>query len=67
MFSVLKELKNRFDHYMQTGDNSKIPADLQRIAFQSVRFWKIFRLIVELIPMKSSRPSNMVGARSTIS
>jgi aminopeptidase 2 len=32
---VLKELKNRFDHFMQTGDNSKIPADLQRITFIS--------------------------------
>jgi aminopeptidase 2 len=32
---VLKELKSRFDYYMQTGDNSKIPADLQRITFHS--------------------------------
>ncbi|KIM80851.1 hypothetical protein PILCRDRAFT_9278 [Piloderma croceum F 1598] len=32
---VLKELKSRFDHYMQTGDISKIPADLQKITFLS--------------------------------
>lgn len=35
--SVLKELKGRFDHYMKTGDDSKIPADLIRITFASVR------------------------------
>jgi len=35
--SVLRELKSRFGYYMQTGDISKIPADLQRITFLSVR------------------------------
>ena len=28
--SVVEELKSRFKYYMDTGDNSKIPADLQR-------------------------------------
>jgi len=32
---VLRELKGRFDHYMNTGDNSKIPADLMRITLVS--------------------------------
>ncbi|KII88967.1 hypothetical protein PLICRDRAFT_109758 [Plicaturopsis crispa FD-325 SS-3] len=31
--SVVQELKSRFAHYLETGDDSKIPADLQRIVF----------------------------------
>ncbi|TFK42895.1 peptidase family M1-domain-containing protein [Crucibulum laeve] len=31
--AVVKELKSRFEHYMKTGDYSKIPADLQRVIF----------------------------------
>ncbi|GLB35338.1 putative aminopeptidase [Lyophyllum shimeji] len=30
---VVKELKSRFDHFMKTGDRSKIPADLLRVTF----------------------------------
>ncbi|KAF8797340.1 zincin, partial [Phlegmacium glaucopus] len=30
---VVKELKSRFKHYVETGDNSKIPADLQNVVF----------------------------------
>ena len=33
---VLKELKSRFAHFMKTGDDSKIPADLQRVIFAVV-------------------------------
>jgi len=30
---VIKELKSRFKYYVETGDNSKIPADLQRVVY----------------------------------
>jgi hypothetical protein len=36
---VIKELQSRFAHFMKTGDDSKIPADLQRVIFSVVRFW----------------------------
>jgi hypothetical protein len=34
---VVKELTSRFDHYIKTGDDSKIPADLQVTIFSTVR------------------------------
>jgi len=30
---VIKELQSRFAHFVDTGDDSKIPADLQRVTF----------------------------------
>ncbi|KAG6885073.1 hypothetical protein C0993_006152 [Termitomyces sp. T159_Od127] len=30
---VIKELQTRFAHFMKTGDDSRIPADLQRVIF----------------------------------
>ena len=33
---MVKELKRRFKHYIETGDNSKIPADLQLAIFVAV-------------------------------
>ncbi|KAI0806986.1 peptidase family M1-domain-containing protein [Fomes fomentarius] len=30
---VVDELKSRFDHFLKTGDESKIPSDLRQIAF----------------------------------
>ncbi|KNZ75425.1 Aminopeptidase 2, mitochondrial [Termitomyces sp. J132] len=30
---VIKELQSRFAHFMKTGDDSRIPADLQRVIF----------------------------------
>lgn len=30
---VIEELKGRFAHYVETGDDSRIPADLQRVIF----------------------------------
>ncbi|PFH52379.1 hypothetical protein AMATHDRAFT_140150 [Amanita thiersii Skay4041] len=32
---VVDELRSRFTHYLETGDDSKIPADLQRITFRT--------------------------------
>ncbi|KAF5367551.1 hypothetical protein D9758_003664 [Tetrapyrgos nigripes] len=32
---VVNELRSRFDHYMKTGDDSKIPADLQRATYRT--------------------------------
>ncbi|KAK7043674.1 Aminopeptidase 2 mitochondrial [Paramarasmius palmivorus] len=31
--SVINELRDRFKHFMETGDDSKIPADLQKATF----------------------------------
>ncbi|KAI0933682.1 hypothetical protein AcV5_005768 [Taiwanofungus camphoratus] len=31
--SVIKELTSRFAHYMKTGDDSNIPADLERVTY----------------------------------
>ena len=36
-YSVMKELQDRFHYFMETGDDSRIPADLQRVAFSTVR------------------------------
>jgi len=41
---VIKELKSRFQYFKETGDDSKIPADLQRTIYGVVRrffihFW----------------------------
>lgn len=37
--SVLAELKSRFKHFQETGDDSKIPADLVRTTYvNAVRF-----------------------------
>jgi aminopeptidase 2 len=33
---VIRELTRRFDHYVETGDDSKIPADLQMAIFSTV-------------------------------
>lgn len=33
--SVVKELQSRFAHFHETGDDSKIPADLQRITYRT--------------------------------
>ena len=33
---MAKELKRRFRHYVETGDDSSIPADLQRAIFVTV-------------------------------
>ncbi|KXN92312.1 Aminopeptidase 1 [Leucoagaricus sp. SymC.cos] len=30
---VIKELQARFEHYLKTGDDSRIPADLQRVIY----------------------------------
>ncbi|KAJ8469486.1 hypothetical protein ONZ45_g16876 [Pleurotus djamor] len=32
---VVEELRSRFSHYMKTGEDSQIPADLQRIIFST--------------------------------
>lgn len=34
---VLSELKSRFDHFLKTGDDSKIPSDLTSVTFRTVR------------------------------
>jgi len=36
-YSVIKELQGRFRHFMETGDDSRIPADLQNVTFSTVR------------------------------
>ncbi len=36
LLRVVDELKSRFDHFLKTGDESKIPSDLRQIAFRIV-------------------------------
>lgn len=38
-YRVLKELQSRFEHFMKTGDDSRIPPDLQRVIFITVGFY----------------------------
>ena len=33
---MVEELKSRFQHYVSTGDDSRIPADLQGVIFATV-------------------------------
>ena len=35
--SVIAELQGRFNYFMKTGDDSRIPADLQSVTFRTVR------------------------------
>lgn len=69
---VLKELKTRFDHYMRTGDNSKIPADLQRIIFQSAvqyggrKEYEFIKGICEKPPNPSASLSAIVAMGSSL-
>ncbi|KAF8151623.1 hypothetical protein B0H34DRAFT_801327 [Crassisporium funariophilum] len=35
--SVIKQLHRRYQSYMENGDESKIPADLQRVIFATAR------------------------------
>ena len=35
---IIEELKNRFAHFVETGDESKIPGGLARIAYQIVGY-----------------------------
>ena len=32
--SVIEQLRSRFDHFLKTGDNSRIPADLLNITYR---------------------------------
>jgi len=69
---VLKELKSRFDHYMQTGDISKIPADLQRITFLSAikhgghEEYEFIKQICEKPPNPSAGISAMAAMGNTL-
>jgi len=68
---VLKELRSRFDHFMRTGDDSKIPADLQRITFISaVKYggreeYEIMRKICDKPPNPSAAISAMLAMGAT--
>jgi aminopeptidase 2 len=56
LFSVIKELQSRFEHFMKTGDDSHIPADLQRVIFSTVLstllkscMWSLIKLGVQVV------------------
>lgn len=36
LFRVINELKLRFNEYLKTGDDSRIPPDLERVTFRMV-------------------------------
>lgn len=42
-YSVMKELQGRFQYFMETGDDSRIPADLQNVIFSTVRAYSCSR------------------------
>lgn len=68
---VLKELKGRFDHYLKTGDDSKIPADLIRIAFSTAtkhggrEEWEFAKKIVDNPPTPSAKSAAITAMAST--
>ena len=41
-FRVIDEIKERFNHFLETGDDSRIPADLQSVIFRQVRDFVAF-------------------------
>jgi aminopeptidase 2 len=47
---VIAELKGRFDHFMKTGDDSKMPGDIIGCIFSTVRlrcsFWWVVVVMV---------------------
>lgn len=50
-FRVVKELQSRFEHFMKTGDDSRIPPDLQRVTFITVcQLLKIFLETIDQDP-----------------
>lgn len=59
---VIKELKSRFDHFVRTGDDSRIPADLQRVIFSVVRH--VAGALRGGVLMIVSRPSSTGGVRN---
>jgi hypothetical protein len=49
---VIKELLSRFTYFMETRDDSKIPADLQRVTFSAVRSSFVWRseIVISVFP-----------------
>lgn len=64
-YSVIKELQDRFRYFMETGDDSRIPADLQRVTFSTVRACSRSRT-KELILTIDSRPYGMEELLNTM-
>jgi len=61
---VIKELKSRFQHFKETGDDSKIPADLQRTIYSvAVKYGgrEEYNKIVE-VHDKPKTPSEKISA-----
>ncbi|KAF8603360.1 hypothetical protein BDV93DRAFT_523426 [Ceratobasidium sp. AG-I] len=64
---VVKELRSRFAHFHETGDDSKIPADLQRITFRiAVQYggekeYEAIKKIVENPPTPSAKLGAMLA------
>ncbi|CAL1703777.1 unnamed protein product [Somion occarium] len=58
--SVVEELRSRFNHFLKTGDDSRIPPDLQRITFKigaqngGQAEWEKFASIVNKPPTPSA-------------
>ncbi|KAL1947448.1 hypothetical protein VTO73DRAFT_14409 [Trametes versicolor] len=61
---VLSELKSRFDHFLKTGDDSKIPSDLTSVTFRTAvqeggkEEWEA----VKRIAIKAKSPSQGLSA-----
>ena len=67
--SVIAELKGRFAHFLETGDDSKIPTDLTRITYRVVRMlWILITnlLLTDAHPASAFRPCKKAGNASGI-
>ncbi|KAG8691051.1 Aminopeptidase 2 mitochondrial [Ceratobasidium sp. 423] len=65
--TVIKELRSRFSHFHSTGDDSKIPADLQRIVYRMAvqhggeEEYEAVKKIAENPPTPSSKIAAMLA------
>ncbi|KAF8682603.1 ERAP1-like C-terminal domain [Rhizoctonia solani] len=65
--TVIKELRSRFAHFHSTGDDSKIPADLQRIIYRTAvhyggeEEYEAVKKIAENPPTPSSKIAAMLA------
>lgn len=65
--SVIEELRNRFDHLLKTGDNSRIPADLLNITYKVAgqyggqAEWDLFASSYSSSSAATVRRASMIG------
>jgi hypothetical protein len=65
VFRVISELKGRFDHFMKTGDDSKMPGDIIQTIFRTVRAHYLLERSSTIAHDDRIRLSRTVAGRST--